>query len=91
MNRTIKDAAAKRFHDETHDPLRAHLQAFVDAYNVARRLKTLRGLTPYEHICKAWTDQPDRFVQNAIHQISGPYSRSGCVLNTAPQYASVRA
>ena len=63
MNRTIKDAAVKRFHDETHDQLRAHLQAFVDTYSVARRLKTLRGLTPYEHICKAWTDEPDRFIK----------------------------
>ncbi len=25
------------------------------AYNYARRLKTLKGLTPYEHICKCWT------------------------------------
>ena len=74
MNRTIKDAAVKRSHDETHDQPRAHLQAFVDAYNVARRLKTLRGLTLYEHICKAWTDQPDRFVQNSIRQSRGPYA-----------------
>ena len=74
MNRTIKDATVKRFHDETHDQPCSHLQAFVDAYNVARRLKTLRGLTPYEHICKAWTDQPDRVVQNTIHQLSGPYT-----------------
>ena len=31
---------------ETHDQLRAHLRDFVDAYNFARRLKTLRALTP---------------------------------------------
>jgi hypothetical protein len=55
MNRTIKDATVKRYFYETHDQLRAHLQNFVDAYNFARRLKTLRGLTPYEFICKAWT------------------------------------
>src|SRR5271154_7388645 len=46
MNRTIKDATVKRYFYETHDQLRAHLQNFVDAYNFARRLKTLRGLTP---------------------------------------------
>jgi transposase InsO family protein len=38
MNRTIKDATVKRSFYETHDQ--------VDAYNFARRLKTLRGLTP---------------------------------------------
>jgi len=72
MNRTIKEATVKRFHYETHDQLRAHLQTFVDAYNFARRLKTLRGLTPYEHICKAWTEEPDRFIRNPIHQSPGP-------------------
>jgi hypothetical protein len=24
------------------------------AYNFAKRLTTLRGLTPYEHICDVW-------------------------------------
>ena len=55
MNRTLKDATVKRYYYETHDQLRAHLRDFVDAYNFARRLKTLKGLTPYEFICKAWT------------------------------------
>ena len=41
MNRTIKDATVKRYHYASHDELRAHLQLFVDAYNHARRLKTL--------------------------------------------------
>jgi len=61
MNRTIKDATVKRFYYESHDQLRQHLADFVSAYNFARRLKTLRGLTPYEAICKAWTDEPSRF------------------------------
>ena len=43
MNRTIKDATVKRYHYESHDQLRRHLAAFVQAYNFARRLKTLQG------------------------------------------------
>jgi len=74
MNRTIKDATVKRFYYESHDQLRQHLADFVSAYNFARRLKTLRGLTPYEAICKAWTDEPSRFIQNPHHQIPGPNS-----------------
>ena len=27
------------------------------AYNFARRLKTLKGLTPYDYTCKIWTRQ----------------------------------
>lgn len=52
MNRTIKDATVKLFPPETHDQLRTHLADFLAAYNFARRLKTLNGLTPYEYICK---------------------------------------
>ncbi len=52
MNRTIKDATVKRFHYDDHDQLRRHMTDFIDAYNFGRRLKTLRGLTPYEFICK---------------------------------------
>jgi transposase InsO family protein len=74
MNRTIKDATVKRYHYDSHDQLRAHLQLFVDAYNHARRLKTLRGLTPYEFICQAWTRQPDRFRLDPSHHIPGPYT-----------------
>jgi transposase InsO family protein len=72
MNRTIKDATVKRFYYESHDQLRRHLADFVAAYNFARRLKTLRGLTPYEAICKAWTESPARFISNPHHQPLGP-------------------
>jgi transposase InsO family protein len=71
MNRTIKEATVKRFYYETHDELRGHLDNFVTAYNFARRLKTLKGLTPYEFICKAWTKEPERFTLNPLQQMPG--------------------
>ena len=72
MNRTIKEATVKRFHYDDHAQLEAHLQDFINAYNFGRRLKTLRGLTPYEYICKIWTSEPQRFKLNPIHQMPGP-------------------
>jgi transposase InsO family protein len=71
MNRTIKDATVTRFYYETHDQLRKHLADFVAAYNYARRLKTLRGLTPYEAICKAWAENPSLFTADPHHQLPG--------------------
>jgi transposase InsO family protein len=71
MNRTIKDATVKRYHYDDHNQLRDHLNDFINAYNYARRLKTLSGLTPYEHICKIWTNKPERFNLNPIHQMPG--------------------
>lgn len=73
-NRTIKDATVKRFYYETHDQLREHLANFVAAYNFAKRLKTLKGLTPYEYICKCWTKEPQRFTLTPHHQTPGPNS-----------------
>lgn len=67
MNRTIKDATVRRYHYDAHDQFERHLADFVAAYNFGRRLKTLRGLTPYEFICKQWTAE----AQNPLHQILG--------------------
>ncbi len=71
MNRTIKDATVKRYHYDSHAQLRRHLGDFISAYNFGRRLKTLKGLTPYEYICKIWTAEPKRFRLNPIHQMPG--------------------
>jgi transposase InsO family protein len=71
MNRTIKEATVKRFHYDDHQQFETHLCDFVSAYNFARRLKTLKGLTPYEFICKQWTSEPERFKLNPIHQMPG--------------------
>ena len=71
MNRTIKEATVQRYHYDSHHQLRIHLSDFVAAYNFAKRLKTLGGLTAYEFICRCWQKQPDRFTLDPIHQMPG--------------------
>ncbi len=71
MNRTLKEATVNRSHHETHDQLRTHLADFVTAYNFGHRLKTLKGLSSYEYICKTWTTQADRFIRDPLHQMPG--------------------
>jgi transposase InsO family protein len=71
MNRTIKDATVIRFHYDSDEQLRADLNDFLAAYNFARRLKTLGGLTPYQYICKIWTTEPERFKFDPTHQMPG--------------------
>jgi hypothetical protein len=56
---------------EDHNQLHTHLADFIAAYNFARRLKAIGGLTPYEYICTIWTSEPDRFILNPIHQMPG--------------------
>jgi hypothetical protein len=74
MNRTLKEATVRRYYYDSHDRLRVHLKTFLDAYNFAKRLKTLKGLTPFEYICKLWTEQPHRFNVNPFHHMTGPNS-----------------
>ena len=71
MNRTLKEATVRRYYYDSHLQLREHLAAFVDAYNFAKRLKTLNGLTPFEHICKCWTERANRFSFDPNHLPSG--------------------
>jgi transposase InsO family protein len=71
MNRTLKEATVKPYDYQTHQHLKEHLQAFLMAYNFAKRLKTLRGLTPYEYICHCWSKEPERFTMNPYHHTLG--------------------
>ncbi len=52
MNRTIKEATVRRYYYQTHNLLRTHLETFIQAYNFAKRLKALKGQTPFEYITK---------------------------------------
>ena len=54
MNRTIKEATVQRCHYQPTEELYEHLQAFLLAYNHAKRLKPLRGLTSYDLVCAQW-------------------------------------
>jgi len=46
MNRTRKDATVKKYPYQTPQHLKEHLYTFLMAYHFAKRLKTLKGLTP---------------------------------------------
>jgi hypothetical protein len=72
MNRTVKAAVVKTcFYYDTNDELHSHLTNFVVAYNFAKRLKTLKGITPCEFTCNVWTNQAERFTLNPIRQMPG--------------------
>ncbi len=48
------------------------------AYYFGRRLKTLKGLTLYEFICKRWAAEPHRFRANPLHQMPGLNIERAC-------------
>ena len=71
MNRTLKEATVKRYYYENQQQLKEHLYSFLNAYNFAKRLKTLQGLTPYEYIIKCWQKEPERLTVNSCHHTLG--------------------
>lgn len=74
MNRTVKDATVKTFHYPSVESLKAHVLAFVSAYNFAKHLKALHWRTPFQSICDAWKRSPDAFNINPHHLIPGPHT-----------------
>lgn len=74
MNRTLKLATVHRYYYDTHQLLQEHLQTFLMAYNLAKRLKNLGDLTSYEYICWQWQMQPGLFLQNPFHHSLGRYT-----------------
>lgn len=71
MNRTIKEATVSRYHYTSHEELKKHLNAFLMAYNLASRLKSLKGKSPYDFIKAVWTQEPEVFIFNPYHFIGG--------------------
>ena len=67
MNRTIKEATVGCYHYGSHDELKKHLHAFLMAHNLASRLKSLKGKSPYDFIRTIWTTDPERFIIHPNH------------------------
>ena len=76
MNRTIKEATIKAFHYPDLQSLKAHVLAFVCAFNFAKHLKALRWKTPYQTVVEAWQKNPAIFKTDPRHLIPGPYTGS---------------
>ena len=57
MNRAIKEAVVYRCYYVSSEKLKQHLHTFLNAYHFAKRLKTLKGLTPYGFIKDYWTQK----------------------------------
>ena len=74
MNRTIKEATVYRYYYVSSEKLKQHLNTFLNAYNFAKRLKTLKGLTPYEFIKNYWTQKPEIFKLKPTHLNLKPYT-----------------
>ena len=74
FNRTLKEAAVKRYHSQTTERLNERLQAFLLAWNHGKRFKRLRGKTPHEFLCQQWQLNPTIFIRDPTRLTLGPYT-----------------
>jgi len=77
MNRTLKDATGRRYHDETRDGLGAHLKTFLDADNLSKCLKIQYGMTIFGIITEKASSEPGRSRLHPNHLNPGPNSWPG--------------
>ncbi len=71
MNRTLKEATVNNFYYASHDKLKKHIHAYLMAYNFAKRLKAIKGNTPWQFILSQWTIHPEYFILNPNHFLLG--------------------
>lgn len=50
-----------------------HLNAFIMAYYFAKRLKTLKGFSPFEFIVNSWSEKPEVFYVDLYQLMLGLY------------------
>ncbi len=71
MNRGLKEATVNTFTYASHLQLKEHLHAYLMAYNFAKRLKSLKGKTPWQFIINEWRTHPEYFNINPNHFFPG--------------------
>jgi transposase InsO family protein len=71
FNKTIKDATVKIYHYDDFTQLEKHLQEFIFAYNIAKRLKTLKFKTPFDFLIEKYKIIPKVFYKNPLHYSRG--------------------
>lgn len=64
MNRTLKEATVNNVHYVSHDELKQHLHPDLMTYNVAKRLKAIKGKNSWQFILHQWTTHPEYFILN---------------------------
>ena len=61
MNKQIKNNTVKRYHYDNFEQLESHLHKYLQAYNLAKRLTSLKYLTPYQKMFAFYKQNKDNF------------------------------
>ncbi len=71
MNKKIKAHTTKKYHYESVESLKAHLMAYLLAYNFQRPLKGLKYMSPYDRMIEIYEDKAELFRFDPTQKIVG--------------------
>jgi transposase-like protein/transposase len=71
FNRTLKEATVNLYHYASKEQLNAHLNDFIIAYNIGKKLSALKRKTPFQAVKEWWKNSPKLFKINPDHQLTG--------------------
>lgn len=74
MNRTIKEATVKKYHYDSLAQLQAHLDSYLLAFNIAKRLKALTGKSPIDFLVDRLKAFHYNFKDDPFHYFPVQYS-----------------
>ena len=74
MNKTIKQTTVDKYYYKDYDSLQKHLKLFLNAYNYAKHLRSLKGNSPFEELCLFYHKHKVLYNFYPIHKSSGPYT-----------------
>ena len=74
MNRTIKEATVKQYHYDTLEQMQSHLDMYLNAYNMAKKLRALKYKSPIEFLMDKAKSFHYIFKNNPFHHFPGHYN-----------------
>ena len=67
FNRTIKESTIKKHHYSSFEEIDKHINLYLNAYNYAKKLKTIKFLTPIEKVVEVYKSTPKLFHRSPFH------------------------
>jgi hypothetical protein len=84
MDRMIGRPAIDQYQFQTYEEIREYLRAFLATFNFTQRLKTLKGLTPYQFSCKLMKTEPEKYFETS------PLSAGSAILRHANGLCTIK-
>lgn len=70
-NKTLKNHTTKIYHYDSPEQFKVHLMTFLLYYNMQKKLKSLKCISPYDKLIQCYKENPDLFRINPSYKIMG--------------------